>query len=53
MQIITSSDSHFLHTVGSAGFEIDTDNDDLFGILKGLQNKKTEKIKCFAKDVRE
>ena len=53
MQIITSSDSHYLHTVGSAGFEIDTDGDDLFGILKELQNKKNDKIKCFAKEICE
>jgi PHP family Zn ribbon phosphoesterase len=53
MQVVTSSDSHYLHTVGSAGFEIDTDSDDLFGILKELQNKKSDKIKCFAKEVRE
>jgi len=53
MQIITSSDSHFLHTVGTAGFEIDAETGDLFGFLKDLKNQKNDKIKCFVKEVRE
>jgi len=53
MQIITSSDSHFLHTVGAAGFEIDAEISDLFGFLKDLKNQKNDKIKCFVKEIRE
>ncbi|MDR0304320.1 MAG: PHP domain-containing protein [Chitinispirillales bacterium] len=53
MQIITSSDSHFLHTVGTSGIEIDTESNDLFGILKELKNQKNDKIKCFAKEICE
>jgi hypothetical protein len=53
MQIITSSDSHFLHTIGTAGIEIDTESSDLFGFLKELKNLKNDKIKCFAEEIRE
>lgn len=53
MHIITSSDSHFLHTIGTAGFEIDTPNDNLFGILKELKNQKNDNIKCFIKESSE
>jgi PHP family Zn ribbon phosphoesterase len=53
MQIITSSDSHFLHTIGTAGFEIDVKCNNLFEILKELKNKKTDKIKCFVKEIHE
>lgn len=51
MQVITSSDSHYLHTVGTAGFEIDTDETNLFEILRNLNNKKQENIKCFVKEI--
>jgi len=51
MQIITSSDSHYLHTIGTAGFEIDTNETDLFEILRNLNNQKQENIKCFVKEI--
>jgi hypothetical protein len=51
MQVITSSDSHYLHTIGTAGFEIETNETDLFGILREINNKKQENIKCFTKEI--
>jgi PHP family Zn ribbon phosphoesterase len=51
MQVITSSDSHYLHTIGTSGFEIYTDETDLFEILKKLNNQKHDNIKCFLKEI--
>lgn len=51
MQVITSSDSHYLHTVGTAGIEINTDETDLFEILQKINNQKQENIKCFVKEI--
>jgi hypothetical protein len=45
VRIITASDSHFLDTVGSAGFEIDCEDDDLFGIL--MERKFCEQSRIF------
>jgi len=51
MQVITSSDSHYLHTIGTAGFEIYTDETDLFEILRNLNNQKRDDIRSFVKEV--
>lgn len=36
-QTITGSDSHYLHTIGTAGFTVETDSKDLWDILSQLQ----------------